>query len=133
MSDDGIVIGDDPLTDGMNVSVRLRRDFVVTDAARLLATARRVYIELNPTATTHDAETAVANAADAIFTILESDGLIGDPLDARLAAREADGLGTAGWRAQIVANEPEPLRPGGDCLRGDDVFALPTTEQISAT
>ncbi|WP_155388316.1 hypothetical protein [Catellatospora paridis] len=128
MSDDGTIIGDDPLTDGMNISVRLRRDFVVTDAARLLAAARRVYLELNPTATTEDAEAAVVDAADAVFTILEGDGLIGDALDAKLAAREADGLGLAGWRAQLIANEPDPLRPGGDCLRGDDVFALPATE-----
>lgn len=127
VSDDGTILGDDPLTDGMHISVRLRRDFVVTDAARLLATARRVFLELNPTATAADAEAAVANAADAVFTILESDGLLGDTLDARLAAREADGLGPAGWRAQLIANEPDPLRPGWDCLRGD-VFALPTTE-----
>lgn len=127
VSSDGTVIGDDPLADGMNVSVRFRRDFVVTDAARLLATARGVFLELNPTATPDDADAAVASTADAIFTILERDGLIGDAVDARLAAREADGLGLAGWQAQLIPNEPEPLRPGQSCLRGD-VFALPQTE-----
>jgi hypothetical protein len=79
-----MILGDDPLTDGMKISVRFRRDFVVTDAACLLATARHVFLELNPTATPGDAEAVVANAADAISTILESDGLIGDAVDARL-------------------------------------------------
>jgi hypothetical protein len=36
------VIGDDPLVDGMTLSVRLRHDFTVTDTGRLLATARRL-------------------------------------------------------------------------------------------
>jgi hypothetical protein len=126
VGDDIVVIGDDPLADGMNISVRYRRDFVITDAARLLEAARSVFCELNPEASPDDAAAAVTCAADAIFSILERDGLIGDATDARLAGREADGIEVLGWRAQVTVNEPEPLRPGRDCLRTGDVFALPT-------
>jgi len=49
MPDDAI-IGNDPLTTGVTLSLRLRRDFTVTDAGRLLAATRRVYRELEPAA-----------------------------------------------------------------------------------
>jgi hypothetical protein len=55
----------DQLVDGMNLSIRLRRDFTVTDAGRLLAAARRMYQELNPGTGTDDAEAMVSCAADA--------------------------------------------------------------------
>src|SRR5262245_7782201 len=100
-----MVIGDEPLVDGMNISVRYRRDFVVTDAARLLDAARGVFCELNPDASPDDAAEVVTCAADAIFTILEGDGLVGDAIDARLASRERDGVKVLGWRAQVVIDE----------------------------
>ncbi|GAA3248536.1 hypothetical protein ACFO1B_39510 [Dactylosporangium siamense] len=127
MADDDGVIGNDPLVDGMRLSVRLRRDFTVTDADRLLATARRAYCELNPGTSVDEANDMVTCAADALFVILEQAGLLGDAADERLAGHASNGLVTGGWRAQIVLNEPHPLspRPRGDCLRGDDVFALP--------
>ncbi|HZN70364.1 MAG TPA: hypothetical protein VFC00_01570 [Micromonosporaceae bacterium] len=62
--DDG-VIGDDPLVNGMSLSIRLRRDFTVTDADRLLATARRVYRELNPGTSAEEACVTVSCASDA--------------------------------------------------------------------
>ncbi|MBX6748552.1 MAG: hypothetical protein IRY85_02595 [Micromonosporaceae bacterium] len=119
------IVGDEPLADGMNISLRYRRDFVVTDAARLLEAARAAYRELHPEATPEDAVAMVTCAADAIFTILERDGLLGDAIDARLAERERDGLKLGGARAQVVVNEPEPLPPGWECVRTGDVFALP--------
>src|SRR5690348_13971026 len=60
------VIGDDPLVDGMTLSLRLRRDFSVTDASRLLTTARRFYLELNPDSRGDDAAEMVTSAADAL-------------------------------------------------------------------
>jgi hypothetical protein len=42
------ITGEEPLADGMHLVIRLRRDFTVTDAARLMAVARAAYIELNP-------------------------------------------------------------------------------------
>jgi hypothetical protein len=116
--------GDEPLVDGMTISLRYRRDFVVADAARLLAEARRLHRELQPGTTQADAEAMVTCAADAIYTILEHAGLIGDAADARLAVHGEAGLELAGWRSEITFN-PEPLRPDYDCLRTGDVFALP--------
>jgi hypothetical protein len=117
--------GDEPLVDGMTISLRYRRDFVVTDAARLLAEAHRLHRELQSDATQADAEAMVTCAADAIYTILEHAGLIGDAADARLATHGEAGLELAGWRSEITLNDPEPLRPDYDCLRPGDVFALP--------
>lgn len=124
---DNDVVGDDPLVDGMALSVRLRRDFTVIDADRLLAAARRIFRELHPDASAADAATIVTGAADALFMVLEHAGLIGDAADNRLAGLAADGLAVAGWRAQVTINEPDPLPAGPDCLRTADVFAIPAT------
>jgi hypothetical protein len=48
MPGDDSMIGDDPLANGMALSLRLRRDFTVNDADRFLTAARRIYRELNP-------------------------------------------------------------------------------------
>lgn len=126
MPSDDSTIGDDPLADGMALSLRLRRDFGVTDADRLLTAARRIYRELNPDTSADEATGTVTCAADALFVILEHAGLLGDAADDRLSSHGADGLAIGGWRAQIVLGEPAPLspEPRSDCLRGD-VFALP--------
>ncbi|MEV0566627.1 hypothetical protein [Dactylosporangium sp. NPDC050588] len=116
--------GGDPLRDGMRLSVRLRYDFTVTDAARLLAAARRLHLDLHPEATPEDAAAVVTCAADAIFTVLEHAG-VGEPLEARLAGFTTDGLEAGGFRAQAVIDEPDPLPAGWDCFRTGDVFALP--------
>lgn len=110
----------------MSLSLRLRRDFTVTDADRLLTAGRRIYRELNPDTSAADAAGTVTCAADALFVILENAGLLGDATDGRLCGHATDGLAIGGWRAQIVINEPAPLspEPRSNCLR-DDVFALP--------
>ncbi|WP_433796504.1 hypothetical protein [Actinoplanes sp. CA-252034] len=127
MAESDGVIGDAPLVDGMDLSVRLRFDFVVTDAERLLATARRLYQELYPGATAADAEESVSCAADALFVVLEHAGVFGPAVDDRLAGYLPDGLKAGGVRAEAVPNEPWPLStsPRGDCLRSDNVFAVP--------
>ena len=107
--------------------MRLRRDFTVTDAERLLAAARRTYGERHPDASADDAAAVVTCAADALYIILELAGLIGDGVDGRLADLVSEGLALGGWRAQVTVNEPDPLLPGRDCFRIDDVFALPIT------
>lgn len=122
--------GDEPLANGMQIAVRIRHDFTVTDADRLLAAARRSYLELNPQASEADAAAAVTSAADAIFMILEHDGLIGDPPARGHADRQPDGLQPAGWRAQVTIGDPDPLPAGPDCLNADrDVFALPRSDR----
>jgi hypothetical protein len=93
---DDAVIGDDPPANGMALSVRLRRDFTVTDADRLLTTARRIYRELDPDTSADEASAMVTSAADALFVILEHAGLLGDATDSRLADHAADGLAVGG-------------------------------------
>jgi hypothetical protein len=121
-----VVIGNEPPADGMHIAVRLRRDFVVSDAARLLAAARAAYLELNPGATQNNAAEVVTSAAGAIFTLLEHDGLLGHTADRALAAHSGHGLEPGGWRAQVTVDEPHHLPPGPDCFTHGDVFALPT-------
>jgi hypothetical protein len=129
MPDEDAVIGDEPLVDGMSLSIRLRRDFTVTDAARLLAAARRTYVRLHPGSTEEQAAEHVTCAADALFVLLEHAGLLGDELDRQLAAHTTDGLAAGGWRAQVITDEPRPLapEPRQNCLLGDP-FALPTSD-----
>ncbi|GIE78824.1 hypothetical protein Aph02nite_47740 [Actinoplanes philippinensis] len=118
----------EPLADGMNLSLRLRRDFTVTDAARLLTAARRTYRDLNPDAGSDTADTMVTGAADALYVVLEHAGLIGDATDDRLATYRDDGLDPGGWRAEVVTGDPWPLAPGplSNCvIPVDDLFALP--------
>lgn len=129
MPGDDSMIGDDPLANGMALSLRLRRDFTVTDADRFLAAARRMYRELNPDTSAAEASGTVTCAADVLFVLLEHAGLLGDAADSRLSSHAAEGLAVGGWRAQIVTNEPAPLSPvpRSNCLRGD-VFALPPSD-----
>ena len=125
------VVGDDSLADGMQVAVRLRRDFVVTDAGRLLTVGRREYLRLNPGASAQDAAEAVNCAADVVFTLLEAAGLTGSAADATLAGYESDGLALGGQRAQVSFDDPWPLPVGPDCIERD-VFALPPTSRIES-
>jgi hypothetical protein len=43
-----VIIGDEPPVNGMDVAVRVRHDFTITDAELLLASALAAYLELNP-------------------------------------------------------------------------------------
>ncbi|MFC9433751.1 hypothetical protein [Nocardia sp. NPDC057030] len=130
MGDD--VRGNEPLVDGMYVSLRYRRDFHITDASRLLAAARQAYLDLHPGSDTREAAQQVSCAADALFTILEHAGILSDDAGERLDQYQPDGLDLAGWKATVVIDEPWPLSsdPLGNCLRGD-VFALSQAEDDS--
>jgi hypothetical protein len=46
--DNDAISGNEPPADGVHIAVRIRRDFTIADAGRLLASARAAYIELNP-------------------------------------------------------------------------------------
>lgn len=118
------IAGNEPPADGMHIVVRLRRDFTVTDAVKLLAAARAAYTRANPSTGPQDAEAAVTSAADAVFTILESQGLLG-PADRTLPGSAGDGLQPGGWRAQVTLNEAYRLPSGWACFEDRDVFALP--------
>jgi hypothetical protein len=123
--DNDAIIGNEPPADGMHIAVRIRRDFTITNAERLLASARAAYIELNPGTTEQDAAELVTSTSDAIFTLLEHDGLLGDAVDAQLASHGVHGLELGGWREQVTVNEARHLPRGPDCFDQGDVFALP--------
>jgi hypothetical protein len=114
--DKDVISGNEPPVDGMRIAVRLRRAFTITNAERLLVSARAAYIELNPGTTEHDAAEMVTSAADAIFTILEHDGVVGHVIDAALASHADHGLQVGGWRPQVTINETHGLPPGPDCF-----------------
>ncbi|QIS08593.1 hypothetical protein [Nocardia arthritidis] len=125
------MIGDEPLADGMEISLRYRLDLRVTDARRLLAAARRAYLELNPDATAAEAQGEVRCAAEAIGEILAHAGLFGDgEVHRRLESRVDDGVEVGGWAARICVDEPYPLSPSplGNCLRGDEIFEVPARD-----
>jgi hypothetical protein len=119
------VIGDEPLEDGMHVAIRIRRDFMITDAQGVLAAARTAYRELNPGSSQAEAAESVSSASDAIFTILEHAGILGPKADTALAGRATDGLAAHGQRVQVTINESRRLQAGVDCFGTADVFALP--------
>jgi hypothetical protein len=119
------VVGGKPLADGMLISVRMRRDFVVADAERFLRAARRAYVDMTG-GTEADAAQMVTCAADAIFAFIERAGMTGHALDDFLEAA-ADGLTIGGQIAHVTMDQDQPL-PTGRCWFGynvDDVFALP--------
>jgi hypothetical protein len=123
------VTGDELLEDGMHIAIRIRRDFIITDAQRFLAAARAAYLELNPGASGTEAEDIVSSASDAIFTILEQAGILGARADTTLARRAVDGIAPQGQRAQVTINEDRRLPFGPDCFAPADVFALPAQPQ----
>lgn len=119
------IAGDEPPVDGMHIVVRLRCDFTVTDAAQLLAAARTAYTQTSPGTGPADAAAAVTSAADAIFAVLESTGLLGPAADRTLADGARHGLQPGGWRAQVTLNEAHRLPSRSACVDDGDVFALP--------
>jgi hypothetical protein len=123
MHDNDNVIGNDPLVDGLVISVRFRRDFVVTNASDVLAAARRAFRELHPEADENDAEQHVTCAADAVYALLDRDGLT--------SAQDVIGLAGRGSLQEIDVNDPHPLHPPS-CFQGDtDFFALPPRRHTS--
>lgn len=114
-------IGGDPLVDGMRITMRLRQDFVVTDAAAVLAAGRRAFLDLNPDADEQTAVDQVSCAADAVYALLERDGFTAD--------HSAVGLRSGGGRQQLTFNDPQPMPDPPHCFDGHiDYFALPPSE-----
>jgi hypothetical protein len=119
--DDSHLIGADPLVDGMRITLRLRRDFTVTDAAAVLAAGRRAYHDLNPDLDPQTVDEHVTCAADAVYALLDRDGVMSDHSTVGLASR--------GFREQLTFNDPLPLPNPPICFDGSiDYFALPPSE-----
>jgi hypothetical protein len=121
VDDDSSLIGFDPLVDGMRITLRLRRDLTVNDAAAVLAAGRRAFLDLHPDIEAHTVEEHVTCAADAVYALLDRDGVMSDH-------REV-GLVSGGFREQLSFNDPLPLPDPPHCFDGHvDYFALPASE-----
>jgi hypothetical protein len=120
---------------GQIISVRTRRDVVVTDPERFLAAARRALRDNDPAITEDGAARMITDVYDAVHALLDRDGQLaadargievgrGAPLPGTRVADRPDGLSPAGWLQQIVLNEPRPLQDYG-CFLPEDAFTIP--------
>jgi hypothetical protein len=121
--------------EGMTISLRLRRDLVITDPDRFLAAARRAYHDLHPDLCEADVAEAIGDVHDAVFALLDHEGghtLIwpdnrtpeagrGAPLPGERVADRPDGLSPAGLLLEVVLDERQPLQDYG-CFLPDDPF-----------
>lgn len=120
---------------GMTISVRTRRDVVIVDPERFLASAQAAYRELNRLP--GDAATEeIRDIYDAVHVLLDRFGRLapdapatpigrGGPLPGERVPDRPDGLSPAGELQQIVLDDPHPLQDYG-CFLPEDPFALPT-------
>jgi hypothetical protein len=127
-----------PVTAGMTISVRSRRDVVVVDPERFVAAARQALRDLDPALSEAEAAAAVTDVCDAVHALLDRDGQLaadafarreievgrGAPLPGVRVTDRTDGLSPAGWAQQIVLDEPMPLQDYG-CFLPEDPFAVP--------
>jgi hypothetical protein len=100
VSEVGAVVGDEPLVDGMNISVRIRT-VTVTDADRRLAEARHMYRELHQGTSADTAAVMVTCAADALYMVLEHAAC-----SATWATADLPATSPTGW--QSPGGEPKP-------------------------
>jgi hypothetical protein len=123
VDDDSGLIGADPLVDGMRITLRLRRDMTVTDATAVLVAGRQAFLDLHPDIDAQTAELHVTCAADAVFALLERDGVMAD--------HDEVGLVSDGFREQLTFNDPRPLPDPPHCCDNQvDYFALPPADLL---
>jgi hypothetical protein len=123
VDDDSGLIGADPLINGMRITLRLRRDLTVTDATAVLAAGRQAFLDLHPDIDAQTAELHVTCAADAVFALLDRDGVMSD--------HSAIGLVPGGFRERLTFNDPLPLPDPPHCFDGHvDYFALPPADLL---
>src|SRR5690242_2630827 len=125
-------------TEGMTISLRVRRDLVIVDPDRFMAAARDAYRHLNPGASGEE----VVDVYDAVHALLDREELgrpetgiwpppghievgRGGLLPGSRITDRADGLSPAGHVTHIVLDEHRPLQDYG-CFLPADPFALPS-------
>lgn len=118
----------------MTISIRTRRDVVIVDPERFLASARQAYRELNHL-TADAAVEEISDVNDAVHVLLDRFGRLaadasvtlggpGAPRPGERVRDRPDGLSPAGELQCIVLNGPRPLQDYG-CFLPEDPFALP--------
>jgi hypothetical protein len=122
---------------GMTISIRTRRDVVIMDPERFMASARAAYRDLYPEAGEDDAAEYVRDVYDAVDILLERFGRLAPdtpgfssattcgPVPGHRALDRPDGLSPAGEIQQIVLEDPKPLQDYGPLFLPEDPFALP--------
>ncbi|WP_146103746.1 hypothetical protein [Nonomuraea solani] len=129
-------------TAGMTISVRTRRDVVIVDPERFLASARAAYRDLHPEAGEESAAENVRDVYDAVHILLDRFGRLaadapetssrcghGGPRPGQRVLDRPDGLSPAGELQRIVVEDQMPLQDYG-CFLPEDPFALPPDSQV---
>ncbi|TMR90935.1 hypothetical protein [Nonomuraea basaltis] len=128
-------------TAGMTISVRTRRDVVIVDPERFLASARAAYRDLYPEASAESAAENVRDVYDAVHILLDRFGRLAadgpetlircghsSPQPGQRVLDRPDGLSPAGELQRIVLEDQMPLQDYG-CFLPEDPFALPPNSQ----
>ncbi|MGI5233693.1 hypothetical protein [Actinoallomurus sp. CA-142502] len=119
---------------GMTISIRTRRDVVIVDPERFLASAREAFRELNGLPEDSAVE-EISDVFDAVHALLDRFGRLvpdaaptmvgyGGPRPGERVLDRLDGLSPAGELEHIVLDDPRPLQDYG-CFLPEDPFALP--------
>ncbi|MDP4511345.1 hypothetical protein [Nonomuraea turcica] len=129
-------------TAGMTISVRTRRDVVIVDPERFLASARAAYHDLYPEASRESAAENVRDVYDAVHVLLDHFGRLaadapetmircghGEPQPGQRVLDRPDGLSPAGELQRIILGDQRPLQDYG-CFLPEDPFALPPNSQL---
>jgi hypothetical protein len=118
----------------MTISIRTRRDVVIVDPERFLASAREAFRELNGLPDDAAVE-EISDVHDAVHVLLDRFGRLAADAPATLIGRggprpgervpdRPDGLSPAGELQHIVLDDPRPLQDYG-CFLPEDPYALP--------
>jgi hypothetical protein len=118
----------------MTISIRTRRDVVIVDPERFLASAREAFRELNQLPGDAPVE-EICDVYAAVHFLLDRFGRLAADAPATMVGRggprpgervldRSDGLSPAGELQNIVLDDPRPLQDYG-CFLPEDPFALP--------
>lgn len=118
----------------MTISIRTRRDVVIVDPERFMASAREAFREVNRLPADAAVE-EISDVYDAVQALLDRFGRLtpdapatmighGGPRPGERVLNRTDGLSPAGELQHIVLDDPRPLQDYGCFLPGDP-FALP--------
>jgi hypothetical protein len=121
-------------TTGMTISIRIRRDVVIVDPERFMASAREDFRELNSLPEDAPVE-EISDVYDAVHALLDRFGQLAADAPATLIGRNgprpgervldrSDGLSPAGELQHVVLDDPRPLQDYG-CFLPEDPFTLP--------
>lgn len=121
-----------PAADGMPVSVRLRHDFVITNATLLMDTARDLFRRRCPEVPAAEVPAHVSTAEDAVYELVEAIGISGLHGTKKTHPKwTAAGLAPQGFAGLVRPNDPGPMLPREQsCFDLGDPFAVPDWDDM---